>query len=231
MIKHMMESLEHVPPRVLKKMLKGCLWEGTPDSCALALTFDDGPDPEITPAVLDVLDEIGGHATFFLRGDKVREYPDVAENISQRGHTIGNHSMGHRKLFLMRKKDVEYEVNEAQKAICDATGCNPIWFRPPHGLYDGTCADVVKKGGMSIVLWTVLSGDYDDVSPEHILHTVKPFIRPGAILVFHDTIHGGGTALPGIIRNVGDAAESDGIRITGIEGLSISYSMKVAAEK
>ncbi len=83
--------------------------------------------------------------------------------------------------------------DEAQKAISDATGITPVWFRPPYGIFDFTCSGVVKKRGLSIVLWTVLSGDYSEVSSENIVKTVKPFIRPGAIQVFHDTLNGGGT--------------------------------------
>ena len=183
----MKDSLEHVPPKVLRKMLRKCLWEGTSDSAVMALTFDDGPDPDVTPGILDVLDEISARGTFFLLGEKVQEYPHLAKSIHDRGHTIGNHSMSHHRMFLMKKKNVEYEIDEAQKVLSDATGSKPLWFRPPYGLFDFTCADAVKRRGLSIVLWTVSSGDYSDASSEHILRTVEPFIRPGAIQVFHDT--------------------------------------------
>ena len=195
MIKSIIDTFEHVPPDVLKKILRGCLWEGTTDSGIMALTFDDGPDPEVTPAVLDILEEIGARGTFFMVGDKVKKHPHIARMILEKGHTIGNHSMSHHKMFMMRKKEIEFEIDEAQKAISDATGITPVWFRPPYGIFDFTCSGVVKKRGLSIVLWTVLSGDYSEVSSENIVKTVKPFIRPGAIQVFHDTLNGGGTGL------------------------------------
>ena len=231
MIKNMKDSLEHVPPKVLRKMLRKCLWEGTSDSAVLALTFDDGPDPDVTPGILDVLDEISARGTFFLLGKKVQKYPHLAQRIHDRGHTIGNHSMSHHRMFLMKKKTVEYEIDEAQKVLSDATGSKPLWFRPPYGLFDFTCADAVKRRGLSIVLWTVSSGDYSDASSEHILRTVEPFIRPGAIQVFHDTKKGGGDALKDILRKIGVIAGQKSIRLGSIEDISSSGSMELQAEE
>ncbi len=230
MIKNILESLEHVPPEVLKKILRGCLWEGTSDSNTVALTFDDGPDPDVTPAVLDVLDELGGSGTFFMLGDNVKKYPQVARNVSERGHTIGNHSMSHRKMLLMKREEIEFEIDETQKAISDATGMEPVWFRPPYGIFGFTCADVVRKRGLSMVLWTVLSGDYSGVSSQQIFKIVKPFIRPGAIHVFHDTMNGGGTELKNIIREIGNIAGGKGIRLGGIKDLSLSNSIEINQE-
>ncbi len=230
MIKNIIESLEHVPPKVLKKILKDCLWEGTPDSNTLALTFDDGPDPAVTPAVLDVLDEVGGTGTFFMLGENVKKYPDVARDVLKRGHVIGNHSMSHRKMLLMKKAEVENEIDEAQKTISDVTGMKPVWFRPPYGMFNFTCADVARKRGLSIVLWTVLSGDYSEISSEHILKIIKPFIRPGAIHVFHDTMRGGGTKLKDIIKKISVTAGRKGIRLAGINELSLSKSIEINRE-
>jgi len=227
MIKNIIDSFEHVPPDVLKKILRDCLWEGTPDSDSLALTFDDGPDPEVTPAVLDILEEFSAHGTFFLVGDNVKKHSHIARMISGKGHTIGNHSMSHHKMFMMRKKEVEFEIDEAQKAISDATGIEPVWFRPPYGIFDFTCCGVAKNRGLSIVLWTVLSGDYSEVSSESIVKTVKPFIRPGAIQVFHDTLNGGGTALRDIIKEIGSIAVRKGIKLGGVEKLALSKGFKI----
>ena len=227
MIKNIIDSLEHVPPNFLKKILNGCLWEGTENSNILAVTFDDGPDPDVTPAVLDVLDELGARGTFFMRGDMVKKHPHTAREVAERGHTVGNHSMSHCKMILMKLKTVVHEIDEAQKSIGDATGCTPVWFRPPFGIFDFTCADVIKDRGLKIVLWTVLSGDYADVSSERIMKTVEPFIRPGAIHVFHDTVNGGGAALPDILRKIGAIAAGKGIRLAGIEELSVSNGVEI----
>ena len=222
MIKKILESLEHIPPDFLKRKLDNVLWEGTLDSNSLALTFDDGPDPVITPMVLDTLEEIGARATFFMVGEKVARYPDIARMVADRGHLIGNHTMSHCKMFLMRKKEVEKELDESQAIIGDTVGIYPRWFRPPHGMFDFTVADLVKKKGMSLVLWTVLSGDYSDYSAEKILETIDPFIRPGAIIVFHDTLHGGGKELPGIIREIHRRTSAEAIGLDTIETLAYS---------
>lgn len=227
MIKNIIDSLEHVPPSVLKKILKGCLWEGTPDSGTLALTFDDGPDPDVTPQILDVLDEIGGRGTFFMQGEKVKNQSRLAGKVYERGHTIGNHSMSHRSMFMMKREEVEREIDESQKMLSDATGTESVWFRPPYGLFDFTCADVVRKKGLSMVLWTVSSGDYSKASPEHIFKTVEPFIRPGTIQVFHDTMNGGGRSLKDIIKKIGIIAHQKNIRLGSIEDLSTSRSLKI----
>ena len=227
MIKNIKDSLEHVPPKILRKFLSGCLWEGTPDSGTMTLTFDDGPDPDITHVILDVLDEIGARGTFFMTGEKVKAYPHLAAKVHDSGHTIGNHSMSHNRMFLMKKKEVEYEIDEAQKVLNDATGSKPAWFRPPYGLFDFTCADVVRRRGLSMVLWTVSSGDYSDASSEQIFRTIKPFIKPGAIHVFHDTKKGGGNALKDIIKKIGVIASQKGIRLGSIEDLSISKKMEI----
>ena len=221
MIKKIVDSLEHIPPEMLKQVLKNCVWEGTEDSDALALTFDDGPDPDVTPRILDVLDEIGGKGTFFLLGEKVKKHPNIARNIQEHGHAIGNHSFSHRKLLLMKREAVEYEIDETQKVISDAVGSEPVFFRPPYGLFDFTCANVVKERGMTVVLWTVLSGDYSGDSPEKIIERVLPFIKPGAIQVFHDTVAGGGLKLKEIIKKIGNVSTERNLRLAAIDELSI----------
>ena len=222
MFDEIITKLEHVPPKMLKRLLSGIIWEGTPESGAMAVTFDDGPDPDVTPAVLDACDKGGIRGTFFMLGENAARNPVIAKETAGRGHCIGNHSMTHRKLFLVKRQDVEDEIDAAQEIISDTTGVAPKWFRPPYGIFDYTCANVVRKRGLSMVLWTVLSGDYSDDSPERIMKTVKPFIRPGSIVVFHDTLQGGGAALPDLIREIAELAQHRNIRLTGIDELSVS---------
>lgn len=222
MLDEIKTHFEHVPPKMLKKLLSGFIWEGTPDSGKMALTFDDGPDPDVTTPLLEILEKEGIRGTFFLLGENVKKHPDIAREIAGRGHLIGSHSMTHRKLFLVRKEEVEREIDEAQKIIGDITGVCPKYFRPPYGIFDYTSADVVKKKGLSMVLWTVLSGDYSDDPPERIIKTVEPFVRPGSIVVFHDTTRGGGAQLPGLIEEIGALANQRNVKFGGIDELSIS---------
>ena len=226
MIHKLKEAFEHIPPEILKKKLNGILWEGTPDSCMLALTFDDGPDPDITPRVLDSLDEIGARATFFMLGEQVRKYPAVARMVLQRGHLIGNHSMTHSKMFLMSRKEAAREIEDTQTALSDAVGIEPKWFRPPYGIFDLTTADEVRNRGLAMVLWTVLSGDYSDDPPDRILRRLEPFIRPGAVMVFHDTAQGGGLDLQGILQEIHKKAGNGSLRYGGVDELRLPTSLE-----
>ena len=221
------ETLQYAPPSLIKRILSGFCWEGTPDSMSMALTFDDGPDPDITPAVLDSLDALGARGTFFMVGENASRHPGIARLVAERGHLVGNHSMTHPKMFLMRKSDVESEVDSAQKAIADAAGVKPGMFRPPYGMFDLTCAAVVKERRLTMVLWTVLSGDFSGKPPEDIRRRVEPYIRPGAIVVFHDTAKGGGKNLPNLISEIGSSAKEKNIRLGGVNELSISKDLAV----
>jgi len=227
-IDEILRRLERVPPKMLKNALSGIIWEGTPESPVAALTFDDGPDPGVTPGLLDTLDELDIRATFFLVGERAAAYPDIAREIAVRGHVVGNHTMTHCKLFLAGKDEVEREVEEAQDVIAAVTGKRPEWFRPPHGLFDMTCARTVKEKGLSMVLWTVLSGDYSGDPPGKIEETFEPFIKPGSIIVFHDTSEGGGVVLPRLVRKAAATARERNLRLGGIDELS--FSGEVALE-
>ncbi len=225
-----LKSFEHVPPLAMRRLLSGFVWEGTPDSGSMALTFDDGPDPEITPVVLDVLDEAGARGTFFMVGEQVRRHPDIARLVAERGHQVGNHSLTHPRMLLMKRAEAEREIDEAGKAIFDATGIHPALFRPPYGIFDFTCAGLVREREMDMVLWTVLSGDYSDDSAEIILKRINPFIRPGGIVVFHDTVKGGGVMLREILRESVRMAGERNIRLGAVEELSRSDEIQVEEE-
>ena len=223
-------SMEYVPPRMLTRILSGVCWEGTPESRTMALTFDDGPDPDITPAVLDALGEAGARGTFFLVGERVLLHPGIVRMIAEGGHRIGNHSMSHSRMIFMKRNEVEEEIDGVQRAVEDAAGTAPVMFRPPYGIFDFTCARVVKERAMKLVLWTVLSGDYSDASRDEILRRVTPFVRAGSIVVFHDTENGGGWNLPGIIREIALVAGERNVRLGGVDELSLSNDISMSEE-
>ncbi len=222
MFDDIVSRLEHIPPAALKKLLTGIVWEGTPDSGTMAVTFDDGPDPGVTPAVLDACDSAGIRGTFFLVGERAAEHPSIVREIVARGHEIGCHAMTHRSLFLVGHDEVVQEIDQALEAIVEAAGITPRWFRPPYGLFDRTCIRAVGERGLTMVLWTVLAGDYSDDSPSEILDRIDRFIAPGSIVVFHDTADGGGEALPGMLLEVGKKASERSIRAGGVSDLSLS---------
>lgn len=216
-IKMVLSGMEYVPPNFLRKALGNFLWEGIPENKGLALTFDDGPDPEITPLILDVLAEKSARGTFFLTGKNTERYPDTAAGIASEGHLLGNHSFDHRKMFFMKKSDIEDEIINTQTAIFDCTGIKPVFFRPPYGSIGLPCIKTAGRLGMKIALWTVLAGDYGDFDRSDVLSRVEPFVRPGAIIVFHDTLGNGGYDLPGMVAQVCDWAKEKNISLLGLD--------------
>jgi peptidoglycan/xylan/chitin deacetylase (PgdA/CDA1 family) len=217
MIDGLLDHLERVPPLLVKRLISGILWEGTPQSGVLALTFDDGPDPSVTPQVLDVLAEAGARATFFLTGERAEVHPELVREIVCRGHLVGSHLMHHRSVILSGQAAVARELAEAADVIGRAAGVVPRFVRPPYGLFDSAVVKAVQKRDDVLVLWTALAGDYRALQPSRIVENVEPFIRPGAILVFHDTQAGGGAALPGIVRDVISRAAGAGLCLDGVD--------------
>ena len=217
LLKNTAERFERIPPGFAKKIFSNCFWEGSPDCGILSLTFDDGPDPEITPLVLDALEKADAKGTFFLIGSKAREYPELVEEIFNRGHTVGNHTLNHRKLIFEGKKSTGIEIGETQDILTGICGEKPRLFRPPYGIFDFSTVKIAEKLGLSTVVWTVLSGDYKKIAGIDLMQNIKKFIRPGAIIVFHDTEAGGGEMLPDIIGQIAETASIKGIELAGVD--------------
>lgn len=228
MIDEFLSHIERVPPALLKQALGSVLWEGDASCGALALTFDDGPDPLVTPAVLDVLDTHGAKATFFLTGTQALKHPELVRDIASRGHLIGNHTMTHRRLLLVGEDDVAREIEDAARIIEDTAGKRPRYVRPPFGLFDFTTLRVVRERGETLVCWTALAGDYRDITAGRLLANVTPFVRSGAVLVFHDTARGGGDLLPGVIGDVARMAADAGLALDTVDRLGDPASLEIA---
>ena len=146
------------------------------------LTFDDGPIPEVTPWVLDLLDRHKIKATFFLVGDNVRKHPHLFEELKKRGHSYGNHTMHHLQGFKVRSIKYMRDLTEADELIR-----SPL-FRPPHGLIRWSQARAIKKH-YNIVMYDLVTRDYSKrLSPEEVLGNVKKYTRNGSIIVFHDSL-------------------------------------------
>lgn len=146
------------------------------------LTFDDGPIPEVTPWVLDVLDRYGVKATFFLVGDNVRRNPGLFEEIKRRGHSYGNHTMNHLQGFKVLSRRYLRNITEA-----DALIDSPL-YRPPHGIMRWGQARVIKDH-YNIVMYDLVTRDYSrKLTPAQVLANVKRYARNGSIIVFHDSL-------------------------------------------
>lgn len=147
------------------------------------ITFDDGPIPEVTPWVLDVLDNYGVKATFFCVGDNVRKHPAIFEEVRQRGHAVGNHTFNHVQGWLTKTSAFMANVRKASELIPSKL------FRPPHGHLVFPQPARIRQAGYKLIMWDVVTRDYNaKVSPQQVLNNVKRYTRNGSIIVFHDSL-------------------------------------------
>jgi peptidoglycan/xylan/chitin deacetylase (PgdA/CDA1 family) len=170
---------------------------------AVLLTFDDGPHPEFTSKVLDLLRDYEVKAAFFLVGDRVKKCPDVVRKIEANGHIIGNHSYAHSISNTFSSSDaVKSDLLACSKAIEKITGEKPEWYRPPFGVTNPSIASAIKRTGMKVMGWSLRSYDtlYKDSNKlsEFIIHRSKP----GDIILLHDDRKQTLEALPLILRGL-----------------------------
>jgi peptidoglycan-N-acetylglucosamine deacetylase len=185
---HLLISAAGLWPR---SALLGPNWVHLPADAAgqgdIALTFDDGPDPEVTPQLLEQLRAHGVTATFFCVGERVERYPQLARSIVEHGHVIGNHSYRHSAAFsLMGPAAVAAEVTRAQAAISAATGTTPQYFRAPAGLRNVFLEPALARSGLQLVSWTRRGFDTLVRDPARVLQALTRGLRAGDILLLHD---------------------------------------------
>ena len=148
---------------------------------AVYLTFDDGPIPEVTPKVLEILDKYGVKATFFMVGENIDKHPEVFEMVVQGGHAIGNHTYNHMKGWKVSTAEYIANVQKFPKET--------KIFRPPYGRTWVWQRKAVKNLGYEIYLWDVLTRDYNPRrTPEAMLRQIQRQTRPGSIINFHDSV-------------------------------------------
>jgi peptidoglycan/xylan/chitin deacetylase (PgdA/CDA1 family) len=170
-------------PLIAKLLFPSGIWKGK-ESDSIYLTFDDGPNPEVTPWVLDLLNEFQIKATFFLVGKNVKNYPELFNRIVADGHQIGNHTMNHECGTKTGLNSYMSSVSQAEIYI------QSDLFRPPYGKITRNQFKKLLDGGKNIVFWSWLSYDFDkNISPKKIIQKAKD-IKGGDILVFHDSEKG-----------------------------------------
>ncbi|MCI0547628.1 MAG: polysaccharide deacetylase family protein [Candidatus Rokubacteria bacterium] len=184
------------------------VWRGPARGLDVALTFDDGPDPEHTPTVLDVLAREGIGATFFLIGARAARRPDLVREIAAAGHDLGNHTWSHRSLWLAGPRATALEVRRGHAAIADAAGRPPRFFRAPWGLTNRALPRVLRALGTPCVFWSVQPEGRRAVPAPLQVARVLERAHPGAIVDLHDAdgVPGAGRrlveALPVLIRRL-----------------------------
>lgn len=154
---------------------------------AVALTFDDGPDPEVTPRVLDLLDEHQARATFFLIGERVRAAPELTSEIAERGHRVENHSFRHPLHFgFLGPRALAREVDATQRAISETTGRTPRLFRAPAGVRSPFLQPILARRGLLLCSWTRRGYDAVSTDPRRVLERLCHGLRAGDTLLLHD---------------------------------------------
>jgi peptidoglycan/xylan/chitin deacetylase (PgdA/CDA1 family) len=153
----------------------------------VALTFDDGPDPAGTPAVLDALDRLGWTATFFMLGEQVVRFPEVAAAVVAAGHEVAVHGFSHRNHLARGPLDVHWDVARAAAVVMAATGVRPTWFRPPYGVLTMGSLIAARRAKLRPVLWTAWGRDWEPGSPARVVDTVGRQLRPGGTVLLHDS--------------------------------------------
>jgi len=161
----------------------------------IALTFDDGPNPAVTPQLLQLLDRNSCRATFFLIGKFALACPELVREISARGHLIGNHSDTHANLFLQSRAGIRRELVRCQDAVAAALHAEPPnWMRPPYGYRSPLLRDEIRRAGMlGVVMWSKICWDWKPQPPERLIERLARVARPGRptgdIVVLHDGDH------------------------------------------
>ena len=169
-------------PDLLRPLLGKLTWRRDSSSKVIYITFDDGPVPEVTPLVLDLLDKYNIKATFFCVGDNVRKHPEVYAEVVGRGHKTGNHTFNHIKGFSFSEDEYVANVEKAAEYI------DSELFRPPYGRIKRSQIKRLQSK-YEIIMWDLITYDYDrKLSKESILRSVKHYSRNGSIIVFHDSI-------------------------------------------
>lgn len=171
-------------PFFIKFLYPRRLWHFSRKQKAIYLTFDDGPIPEVTPWVLLQLLQYNAKATFFCIGQNIQKHPEIFEQITSKGHSVGNHTFNH--LNASKTSFSEYLKNTEQAA---SYFNKPLLFRPPYGKLDSAIEKALLKKGYKIVMWDVLSADFDpEVSPEQCFKNIVENTKNGSIIIFHDSL-------------------------------------------
>lgn len=192
----------------IKKLFPGFVWSLPYAGKTVYLTFDDGPTPEITDWVLNILSQYHIKATFFCIGNNIKKHPEIFKKIGEAGHAIGNHTFNHVNGWNCNTVTYNDNVAAAEKLIVNKYPefQDTKLFRPPYGKMKKTQAALLRSKGYRIIMWDVLSADFDRyITPEKCLKNVVDNARSGSIIIFHDSVKAAANmqyALPLAIKNL-----------------------------
>jgi peptidoglycan/xylan/chitin deacetylase (PgdA/CDA1 family) len=203
----------------------------------VALTFDDGPDPNYTPQILEILHRYQVKACFFVVGSKVLEHPELTRQILAEGHTIGNHGFRHKAIWLLSPRATRREINDTNLAIEKLTGQMTVFYRPAWGLFNLFSIWYCWLKGLKVILWTYWSWDWiNRATAESICRNVLHRIKDGTIIILHDSDSAPGATKGGPARMVEalprilDGLEQKGLQVTPLEEI-MTHKKKLTFKK
>jgi len=194
----------------------GTYYKANTQEKVIALTFDDGPDPVDTPAVLNILKEKNVRATFFVLGQAAQANPDLLKRLVLEGHEVGNHSFYH---DYQQRRLVE-EMKQTDQEVFASTGAHTYFYRPPGGFLSKSQLETVRKNGHIVALWSVDSKDWRNPGVKQIVDNVLKNVFPGAIILLHD----GGYQRTQTVKALGpiiDALRARGYRLATLSELKM----------
>ncbi len=204
-------------PRFIQRLYPERIWAFSREEKSIYLTFDDGPIPEVTPWVLDELKKYNAKATFFCIGENVQKHPEIFQRILSEGHSVGNHTFNHLNGWKTATSEYIENVDKADRRMGNNSKFkiqDSRLFRPPYGKITSKQAKILQRKGFKIVMWDIISYDYDaNTSPEKCLQNVLKNIKPGSIVVFHDSLKAEKNlryVLPKVLRFIGENGLSNG---------------------
>ena len=197
--------MKHKQKRIVCFVLSLCLMflatlptysleEGRARSCnrrakgKIALTFDDGPHPILTPKILAILEKYHVRATFFVIGVNIENYPDSIPRILELGCEVGNHTYTHRCVDKMSEEEIKNELRKTERALCDIYDYRIRSFRPPEGAYGTNLLKVAEEMQYRTVLWSIDTRDWDHMPPDQIARRVLSSVTDGDIILMHDYV-------------------------------------------
>ena len=158
-----------------------------PNAAGVALTFDDGPHPEGTPAVLELLARAGHKATFFLIGEQVRRRPELVREILTQGHLVALHGQRHRLQLRLTAGQLRDDLDHGRAAIEDIAGTAVVWHRPPYGIYSTAGLEAARAAGLEPLLWSRWGKDWRRfTTPQRIAARATRDLHPGDVILLHD---------------------------------------------
>lgn len=173
---------------IMRLALPRGYWHNS-NSSACNLTFDDGPFPETTPALLEILAQNDVKATFFFCGRNIERFPNLVEMTSREGHEIGNHTYNHFSLLKIGNRKFEQELDQTNQLINDITGSTAKLFRPPYAIIDPIKARIVAERKMLLVYWGAFAEDWNPIGAKEVTRRIMAQIRPSSLIVLHESKH------------------------------------------